>query len=154
MQGENIDMGSYEAEPPVIPECSIVSAPMDGAVDVPLDADITWEAVDGATGYRITIGTAQGGTDVVDGEEISGTVFSLPDGFAENTTYYVAVEPYNAAGEANGCTEISFTTETLLVPPSCTTITGPVDGSTDRSEERRVGKECVSTCRSRWSPGH
>src|SRR3546814_2507316 len=26
---------------------------------------------------------------------------------------------------------------------------GPV-----RSEERRVGKECVSTCRSRWSPYH
>src|SRR3546814_11314649 len=27
-----------------------------------------------------------------------------------------------------------------------------VDGQ--RSEERRVGKECVSTCRSRWSPYH
>src|SRR3546814_15655203 len=26
-----------------------------------------------------------------------------------------------------------------------------IDG---RSEERRVGKECVSTCRSRWSPYH
>src|SRR3546814_12735757 len=25
---------------------------------------------------------------------------------------------------------------------------------TKRSEERRVGKECVSTCRSRWSPYH
>src|SRR3546814_12202114 len=25
---------------------------------------------------------------------------------------------------------------------------------TNRSEERRVGKECVSTCRSRWSPYH
>src|SRR3546814_17199211 len=24
----------------------------------------------------------------------------------------------------------------------------------DRSEERRVGKECVSTCRSRWSQDH
>src|SRR3546814_8664812 len=26
--------------------------------------------------------------------------------------------------------------------------------SMGRSEERRVGKECVSTCRSRWSPYH
>src|SRR3546814_10787637 len=26
--------------------------------------------------------------------------------------------------------------------------------ATLRSEERRVGKECVSTCRSRWSPDH
>src|SRR3546814_13537223 len=34
-----------------------------------------------------------------------------------------------------------------------------IDGLNDfgdpiRSEERRVGKECVSTCRSRWSPSH
>src|SRR3546814_1819637 len=29
---------------------------------------------------------------------------------------------------------------------------GGDDGA--RSEERRVGKECVSTCRSRWSPYH
>ena len=27
-------------------------------------------------------------------------------------------------------------------------------GIEGRSEERRVGKECVSTCRSRWSPYH
>src|SRR3546814_8792501 len=29
-----------------------------------------------------------------------------------------------------------------------------VPGACCRSEERRVGKECVSTCRSRWSPYH
>src|SRR3546814_1076643 len=29
-----------------------------------------------------------------------------------------------------------------------------VDADVPRSEERRVGKECVSTCRSRWSPYH
>src|SRR3546814_3625246 len=28
------------------------------------------------------------------------------------------------------------------------------DRRRERSEERRVGKECVSTCRSRWSPYH
>src|SRR3546814_18193620 len=28
------------------------------------------------------------------------------------------------------------------------------DDFVDRSEERRVGKECVRTCRSRWSPYH
>src|SRR3546814_4738915 len=30
----------------------------------------------------------------------------------------------------------------------------PAWGARARSEERRVGKECVSTCRSRWSPYH
>src|SRR3546814_13391786 len=33
----------------------------------------------------------------------------------------------------------------------CLPYTAPMAG---RSEERRVGKECVSTCRSRWSPLH
>src|SRR3546814_7458930 len=39
----------------------------------------------------------------------------------------------------------------------CTNLLVPVCLSTShiaRSEERRVGKECVSTCRSRWSPYH
>src|SRR3546814_4419377 len=30
----------------------------------------------------------------------------------------------------------------------------PMTTAKPRSEERRVGKECVSTCRSRWSPYH
>src|SRR3546814_4753049 len=30
----------------------------------------------------------------------------------------------------------------------------PLVAGLSRSEERRVGKECVSTCRSRWSPYH
>src|SRR3546814_11586624 len=37
------------------------------------------------------------------------------------------------------------------VPSVCTRAIIIADG---RSEERRVGKECVSTCRSRWSPYH
>ena len=30
----------------------------------------------------------------------------------------------------------------------------PEDQALERSEERRVGKECTATCRSRWSPYH
>src|SRR3546814_18690441 len=36
----------------------------------------------------------------------------------------------------------------------CCPLTTSRTGATRRSEERRVGKECVSTCRSRWSPYH
>src|SRR3546814_16040042 len=31
---------------------------------------------------------------------------------------------------------------------------GSAQAASDRSEERRVGKECVSTCRSRWAAYH
>src|SRR3546814_18041076 len=37
---------------------------------------------------------------------------------------------------------------------SCADILSVLQSDTTRSEERRVGKECVSTCRSRWSPYH
>ena len=33
-------------------------------------------------------------------------------------------------------------------------IVSPTQPGTARSEERRVGKECPSKCRSRWSPYH
>src|SRR3546814_11799649 len=41
----------------------------------------------------------------------------------------------DATARANGCVPFNIFSEA-------------------RSEERRVGKECVSTCRSRWSPYH
>src|SRR3546814_16986513 len=44
----------------------------------------------------------------------------------------------------------------LNVPPGAR-LDVVIDGADHllrRSEERRVGKECVSTCRSRWSPYH
>src|SRR3546814_4621066 len=51
--------------------------------------------------------------------------------------------------------------QTFEVPgkgPQTFQVTAQVNGDAGtikgRSEERRVGKECVSTCRSRWSPYH
>src|SRR3546814_17095365 len=38
--------------------------------------------------------------------------------------------------------------------PVCDEVAHHVRTDIPRSEERRVGKECVSTCRSRWSPYH
>src|SRR3546814_12138266 len=40
------------------------------------------------------------------------------------------------------------------VTPALHTPLMAVTNAISRSEERRVGKECVSTCRSRWSPYH
>src|SRR3546814_20766934 len=60
------------------------------------------------------------------------------------TPIYSCPSGYSLSG--NMCSK----TETQPATPnySC-----PTD-FTLRSEERRVGKECVSTCRSRWSPSH
>src|SRR3546814_9661201 len=46
--------------------------------------------------------------------------------------------------------------EATIKPPDASAMKTALDrdGHIARSEERRVGKECVSTCRSRWSPYH
>ena len=49
-------------------------------------------------------------------------------------------------------TSADGTKTTATVPATSVTLTSLID--TDRSEERRVGKECWITCRSRWSPYH
>src|SRR3546814_16553527 len=61
--------------------------------------------------------------------------------------------PYHLIGYCLGGT-MSVASAVLSPPLSLTLIATPwdFDGFSDRSEERRVGKECVSTCRSRWSP--
>src|SRR3546814_8262175 len=48
-------------------------------------------------------------------------------------------------------------TSASIDPPLSTawrSVAAPTASALPRSEERRVGKECVSTCRSRWSPYH
>ncbi|WP_268036371.1 gliding motility-associated C-terminal domain-containing protein [Algoriphagus sp. PAP.12] len=114
-----------------VPSCTAITFPGNGAADVALDASITWTAVADADGYYLTIGTTSGGNELVDALDITGTSYSYTSDFAENTTYYVSVVPYNAVGEATGCAESSFTTETLATVPSCTTITSPGNGGAD-----------------------
>src|SRR3546814_142255 len=54
-----------------------------------------------------------------------------------------------------GKSDVTGTTVTFRPDPDIFTMTTVYNYDTlARSEERRVGKECVSTCRSRWSPSH
>src|SRR3546814_15746326 len=53
----------------------------------------------------------------------------------------------------------AITSSSRREPPGWITAVAPASAaarrpSAKRSEERRVGKECVRTCRSRWSPYH
>src|SRR3546814_13373156 len=56
---------------------------------------------------------------------------------------------------AKPCAESPVAREGADIHPATHTARRPEDVlMAKRSEERRVGKECVSTCRSRWSPYH
>src|SRR3546814_20159997 len=61
-------------------------------------------------------------------------------------------------GSGDQTTQAPFTTQSLKSMLAQLGITVPANVNPQlknvRSEERRVGKECVSTCRSRWSPSN
>src|SRR3546814_12836047 len=53
---------------------------------------------------------------------------------------------------AQPAAKVAAANEAALQEPSTAGFVRAVQVYPYRSEERRVGKECVSTCRSRWSP--
>src|SRR3546814_1002390 len=56
--------------------------------------------------------------------------------------------------QGNGLVQTGGAWSLLATNISTDEIVARVPVNTVRSEERRVGQECVSTCRSRWSPYH
>lgn len=91
------------------------------------DVVLAWPAVAGATGYRITMGTTSGGTQVANNQNIGNVTTINLTNPQLNTTYYWTVIPYNAAGNASSCMEYSFTTGAT----ACLCIPTYTDGKTD-----------------------
>src|SRR3546814_9307824 len=86
--------------------------------------------------------------------------------FKQKTAYEMRISDWSS----DVCSsDLSSSTESRRGAPSSKTVTPPppprsrpgpgvhsipISNSPSTPEERRVGKECVSTCRSRWSPYH
>lgn len=109
--------------PNSIPVCPSVSAPTVNATNVSLTPTFTWNSVAGATGYRISIGTGMGLTDVLNNfDNGANTTYDLTTPLNYSTQYYYTVTAYSGSGPSTGCTERSFTT--MNVP--CPVVTAPV----------------------------
>ncbi|WP_317169099.1 gliding motility-associated C-terminal domain-containing protein [Flavivirga algicola] len=102
---------------PTVPACTILAGPLNMSNNVAVDTDLSWNSVANATGYRINVGTSSGISDILNNEDIGDTTtIDLLSDLPENTTIYVTITPYNAEGDATGCTEESFTTEEIIEP--------------------------------------
>ncbi len=128
-----------------VPDCTQLSSPVNGATNVSVTTELTWDAVSDATGYYITIGTTNGGNDVLNNFDIGNvTTYSPTNNWLENTTYYVTITPYNTVGSATNCNETSFTTETLSTIPNCTSLNNPADGATTISITTNLTWDAIS----------
>ncbi|TXE13228.1 gliding motility-associated C-terminal domain-containing protein, partial [Seonamhaeicola algicola] len=102
---------------PTVPTCTSLTSPLNGATNVSIATDLTWNAITDATGYRLTVGTTSGGTDIINNQDVGNvSTFDVPADLPENTQIFVTIVPYNAVGDATGCSEESFTTETITIP--------------------------------------
>lgn len=110
-----IDDVVVEDVPAVAPNCVAITSPADGAVNV-MNSSVTWASDVDATGYYISVGTSSGATDILNNFDV-GNVLSYSFPTDAGSTYFITIFPYNAFGQANGCTEISFTTcDAISVP--------------------------------------
>ena len=96
--------------PNPLPDCPIINYPSDNASSVPVSPNITWAAVQGATGYKVSIGTTPGGTDVVNQQSVATTNFTPSSPLLTSTVYYLKVTAVASAGESSGCVNQKFTT--------------------------------------------
>ena len=112
--------------------CTRITSPADGAVNVPLDTSLTWPAVNGVTGYIISIGTTPGGGEIVSNQAVGlSTTYTPPLGLPNNTTIYVRISLFFFNSQDIQCAITSFTTENVTTPPPCTSIVNPTDGETN-----------------------
>ena len=104
-----IDNVVWEPVPATVPPCATNVVATPDAACGNFATNFTWDATTGADGYRISIGTTSGGTDAVNNVDLGNvTSYSFVGNF--NTTYYYTVLPYNAMGNAQTCTELTYTT--------------------------------------------
>jgi hypothetical protein len=112
---------------PTLPNCANTPAPTGTGINC--NTNLTWSAptVDGthyaAAGYKIYFGTSSGNYNIANGLDV-GNVLTWGTALNATTWYYYKIVPYNLAGDASGCTEQSFQTNSTNTP-----ITFTVPGS-------------------------
>lgn len=94
--------------------CAEIVYPEDKSFNIDTSTTISWNQINEAIGYRISIGTTPNGTQIAN-KKFIGTANSYKvEGLEYNKTYYCTIYPIYALIELTDCPEISFTTSRKL----------------------------------------
>ncbi|PCJ98377.1 MAG: hypothetical protein COA50_02415 [Flavobacteriaceae bacterium] len=92
------------------PSCTTLNHPVNNETTVSIGTKIQWDYAPTATGYRLSIGTALGSTDLLNNEDVGNVlVYNPPTAFPLDSEIFVQVTPYNENGDNGPCTTESFT---------------------------------------------
>ena len=111
------DNGTPTPPPTTVPGCASAVTPAAGSFVVTTSITLSWNAVSGATGYDIYLGTTANPTTTIV-TNVTGTSFNYTIPATPNATYYWYALPKNSGGSATGCTAtISSFTYIVIQPP-------------------------------------
>ncbi len=113
-----------------VPDCTTLSDPVDSDQNVDIATIMNWNSVAGADGYRVTMGTSSGATNIANNVDVGAVTNYNPNGLPFNVEVYVTITPYNYSGDAEACVEESFHTE-ANIQPLCTQLSFPANGAVD-----------------------
>ena len=106
----------------IVPDCTILNSPIDGANDIAVDTDISWNAVTDATRYEITISSTSGNNNITNFDNGNNTTYNPPVNFDNSDVVTVTITPLNGPLEpVTACSSESFTIESIPERPFITT---------------------------------
>jgi hypothetical protein len=114
---------TYQSGTVVVPAAPVPAAPANGAANVAINPTLTWNAVSGATTYRVQVSTLNTfATTIVDDATPTQPTKAV-SGLGSSTTYYWRVNAKNAAGTSAWSDVWSFitttsTTTTITINPA------------------------------------
>ncbi|MBC7884996.1 MAG: T9SS type A sorting domain-containing protein, partial [Saprospiraceae bacterium] len=89
-----------------VPSCTEVTSPLSGS-NISSNQTIVWAAVSNAIGYKLTVGTTQSGTQIINNLDVGNVTTyqlnNLPLG-----PIFIKVVPYNDFGNAINCNTLEF----------------------------------------------
>ncbi|HWR33466.1 MAG TPA: glycosyl hydrolase family 18 protein [Chitinophagaceae bacterium] len=104
---------------PTVPGCSSNSGPASGSFITTTSVTLSWNAVTGATGYDLYLGTTPNPTTLVAGN-VSATSYNYTvPATSVSATYYWYVVPKNTAGSPTSCSSAATSfTYAVIAPPA------------------------------------
>ncbi|MEP3838176.1 MAG: T9SS type B sorting domain-containing protein [Algibacter sp.] len=112
------------------PSCTTLIKPLHGDTDVSVETNFTWDFIPNATGYKLTLGTTPGATDILDHFDVgNSTFYNLPVNLPGSSNIYVTITPYNTDGDATTCIEENFITGASAPGLTCTNLVQPLNNA-------------------------